>query len=288
MKKLVILAIFVLTVFSLNFVKAQDESAMSLGATFEGQTGLILVPTAESLGAGQLRVALKGYTLIDDTNVIVANDRYTLVNYTLTAAYGITTNLEVGIGANTLASEYKLAGTTTSDSDSSTLFNAKYNIYPEASDKDALFAVAATREEYKSQVNNTNYKQIQTSVYGIASKLFDETGNFKGTIGAGWSQIEYKTTGQTDTKDSGAYYFAGLEYKILPNLGLSVEYVADPKDNDPNTKDRTIAYGLRYGFTPSFNLEIGAVDTGGVAIGSNSAKGKPEIFVGLGYTFGGK
>ena len=239
---------------------AQEEFTASLGGTFLGPTGLVLVPTAEGLSKQEIRASLHTFKPVDEPG-------YEITDSILAVTYGVTENLEVGVGVESL--DWKIGAL--SDTETGYIVSAKY-AFPLSETSPAAFAVGGIYEKFElSYVSETK----STTLYVVASKALGEKA--KVHLGAGWGKDEV-TAGVTTADNSDFAYFAGVELLPIPRLTISAEYLSQPDDENADTEDRTIGFGARYAVTEKLNLEAAMVDFGGKEKDYN-------YFAGFSYTF---
>jgi hypothetical protein len=248
MKKILVLTLVLTMVLACGFVFAQEEKAAptgQLGSCWLGPSGLILVPTAETLGLKEGRasvLATRWSDVIDE--------------YDIAVGYGATDNLEVGIGAKMF--KYDIAGV---EDDTFPLVFAKYALPISSSEKlPAAFAAGATYLEYGEDKNDI-------IAYAVASAKLSE--QIKGHLGLGLDKWE---AGNDDGTEF--FYFAGLEAKLMPALTVSIETLKfGGKD-----ADNTNALGLRYAVTPKIAVTGAAVDYG-------TSKADYQYYLGVAYNW---
>lgn len=134
--------------------------------SFRGYTGLIKIPTADTLGLGQWNVGV----MTEDIDDFDATDIF--------ANYGIAENLEVGFNA--------FEGELGVD-DRSTLLNAKYTFRPETAGQPGL-AVGIT--DATDDIDTTPYFVLSKSLYGLLEYWEGEIVNLRGHIGIGGGQLD--------------------------------------------------------------------------------------------------
>jgi hypothetical protein len=237
MKKILVLTLVLTMVLACGFVFAQEEKAAptgQLGSCWLGPSGLILVPTAETLGLKEGRAS-------------VLTTKWTVKNgdineYDIAVGYGATDNLEVGIGAKMFKNDETVTNP---------LVFAKYALPISSSEKlPAAFAAGATYWK-QGDIDKLKWEQTHTIVYAVASASLSK--QIKGHLGLGLDKWE------ADNDDGTEFlYFAGLEGKLMPALTVSIETLKlGGKD-----ADNTNALGLRYAVTPKIAVTGAAVDWG--------------------------
>lgn len=191
--------------------------------SFRGYTGLMIIPTADSLNAGEWDVGLSSEDVSDDLNNIYGN-------------YGLDNGLEVGINSHEPV-----------DSDDQDIwFNGKYRFLCETNGKPAVAA---------GVIDLTDAQE--TTVYIVASKSFNTPlGTYEGEIinprihvGFGAGQFEsiffglstyfgnrVQVMGEWDSE----FWHAGARWRITPALTIQAGFLE-------------IGNGTNFGMNLSFN-----------------------------------
>lgn len=226
MKKFLVLSLVLAMVLSCGFVFAQEEEATAqLGSCYFGTSGLILIPTAETLGVKKGRVSVIGTKWTEKID-----------EYDIAIGYGATDNLEIGAGAKMFKNK---------DTDTYPLVFAKYALAIKSPEKlPAAFAAGATYIEYGENTDDI-------IAYAVASASLSK--QIKGHLGLGIDKWEAGAKDGTDF-----FYFAGLEAKLTPSLIVSLETLKFGGEDADNTN----ALGLRYAVTPQIAITGAAVDFG--------------------------
>lgn len=141
-------------------------TALAQGApSFRGYTGLVVVPTADTLDEGEFNVGL----MTEDVGDFDANDMF--VNY------GPIDGLEVGFN-----SFQPLGG-----GDRETLINAKYRIMPETEERAAVaFGLIDLTDEQES----TAYAVVSKSLARGLTVFDNEITNLRGHVGIGGGRLD--------------------------------------------------------------------------------------------------
>lgn len=246
MKKFLVLSLVLAMVFSCGFVFAQEEEATAqLGSCYLGTSGLILIPTAETLGLKEGRVSVIGTRWAEKID-----------EYDIAIGYGATDNLEIGAGAKMF--KYDIPGV---DDDTYPLVFAKYALAIKSPEKlPAAFAAGATYIEYGENTDDI-------IAYAVASASLSK--QIKGHLGLGLDKWERGNDDGTDF-----FYFAGLEAKLMPSLIVSLETLKFGGEDADNTN----ALGLRYAVTPQIAITGAAVDFG-------TSKDDYQYYVGVAYNW---
>lgn len=134
--------------------------------SFRGYTGLVKIPTADSLGLGQWNVGI----MTEDVGDFEANDIF--------ANYGIAENLEIGFNAFQGREGV---------SDRTTLLNAKFTFLPETQ---ARPAVAVGITDITNGIDTTPYLAVSKSLFGLLQYWNGEITNIRGHIGLGGGQFD--------------------------------------------------------------------------------------------------
>ena len=135
--------------------------SIALGApSFRGYTGLVLIPTAETLNKGEYNFGL----MTEDTSKFEANDIF--------ANYGPTDCLEIGFNS------FQIRGADTRE----TLINAKYQLMPETESK---AGVAFGLIDLTNEVEATAYTVVSKSLARGVSVFDSDIINIRGHIGFG-------------------------------------------------------------------------------------------------------
>ena len=209
-------------VFALALFVLATSFAVAL-PSFRGYTGLMIIPTADSLDASEWNAGVSSEDVSDDLNNIYAN-------------YGISNGLEVGINAHE----------SVDSDDRDTIFNGKYRFADETNARPAIAAgiIDLTGED-------------ETTVYIVASKsLNTPLGTYEGEIinprihiGFGGGQFDsiflglstylgnrVQVMGEWDSE----FWHAGANWRITRGLALQAGFLE-------------IGNGTNFGLNLSFN-----------------------------------
>lgn len=259
----------------------------ALGANFAGETGLILVPTAETLKAAEIRLNVLQTKIFDEKTPIGTLKE---TDSGITVAFGASDNLEVVIGMTEASVDINLPGILSfSDKIRGTTFSLRYAL-PVSKKSPAIFALEARYMGLKSPsfTAQGQDERSQTILLAIVSKALGKEARIKGHFGGGLniSKYDYADSAINDVSKNQAVFAAGLEIILMPRLTLSAEYVKEPDDNNENTEDRTIGFGARYAVTRQINFTAAMVSFGQLQRFPDQ-KGY-NYFFGLSFTFGGR
>lgn len=159
------LAPIILTLAALVALTAGVQAAPS----FRGYTGLVLIPTADTLDSGEWNVGI----MTEDTGEFDANDIF--------ANYGIADNLEVGFNS------IRNISTNGGVRDSETLLNAKYRLFVET---DARPSIAFGVTDITNGIDTTPYGVVSKSLFGPLGVFEGEVLNLRGHIGLAGGQFD--------------------------------------------------------------------------------------------------
>jgi hypothetical protein len=167
---------------------------VSASPSFKGYTGLVKIPTADTLNKGEFSFG----AMTEDTSKFEANDLF--------ANYGPADNMEIGFN-----SFQKV------DSDTrETLLNAKYCFVPESEDK---AGVACGLIDFTNEVHATAYTVASKSLARRASLFDSDVTSVRGHIGFGGGDINGLFMGVSAFAGNRVMFSAEWDSKDV-NIGL--------------------------------------------------------------------
>lgn len=170
--------------------------------SFRGYTGLVLIPTSDTLNKGEYNFGL----MTEDTSKFEANDIF--------ANYGPTDCLEVGIDS------FQIRGADTRE----TLVNAKYQLMPETESK---AGVAFGLIDLTDEVEATAYVVASKSIARDVNVFDNEITNVRGHIGFGGGRLNSLFVGASAFAGNRVMFSAewdstdvNLGFRFTPVKGL--------------------------------------------------------------------
>jgi hypothetical protein len=228
-----------------------------------GETGLILNPTAEIVQKGHPQIQANYYHMDGGYN-----DKF----YGLYGAIQASDNLEVSAGIDKFKSDYEPWDRSGFD------VGVKYQLLKQ-SEKGFDLAIGAG---YDRGLNNN------TRVYAAATKAFGNANNrapIKGTVGVRWDRVVNFDEG-FNYHSSQVSAFAGVEVPVIRNGELSLIGEIQSKNiNDDFYYNAKFPYAIGLRYSPhdqAFSVTSGLQRQGIETPFSNGS----EFFVQVGYTFG--
>lgn len=215
---------YVVTVLLL-IVLAISVSAVYAAPSFRGYTGLIKIPTADTLNLGQWNVGI----MTENVSDFNANDIF--------ANYGIADNLEVGFNSFQRAGAHIEDGNADDENDTTrqTMLNAKYAFAPET---EAKPGIAVGVIDITNDVDTTPYVILSKSLGNCLRLWNGEITNFRGHIGLGGGQ------------------FDGVFVGFSAFMGNRFSFQFEWDSRDPNI-------GARFTPIPDLRLHAALFDVGG-------------------------
>lgn len=237
-----------------------------------GEVGLPQNPTAQIPEQGGARVQANYYKLYDVNSGGLSADGKL---YSIVGAFRAGDNVEVSGGIHRLKSNFNFLGTSSDNSDTGFSLGAKYLFTRESDPAKVRLAVGAGLFDI-DQVKGQH-------VYGVASKSLNNPVDGKLPI-TGHLGIRYDRFDPSNASTSDKFSaFVGAEVPLTANGQFQVVGEAGTKQVDGGKAPYSLALRYRPVQKP-LGITAGIARSG---VFNNFGDSDPQLFVQVGYTFGG-
>ncbi len=237
------------------------------GVTFDGLSGLVIMPTAAHMQEGQHRFTIVSYTVLDKSlNIPQLNlginpapgpvkFRQVVVQPVATVRAGNKTELAIGKQFENNDIEDNTVPFNSVDNTDSQFFAFKHT-FPVSRRKSWFLTAAGSNRTSRDVILNDKVSTVERTGFLTFSQVGDRY-----EVAASWrsAKVDGRLNGQPFGTNKSHQWGLGVEYLMSDDMSLNGELWTKPKEA-PSGEDAEYAVGLRYTLSERLQLQGGVTN----------------------------